>query len=485
MSKIKDSIVGFTLESDNKILLETIKNIIEMDELSNKECFRKILHKSNNKVESLIKITPIIFYCYYRNLNEKEIIDIIDLTDDDEAYRLGLYIYIRYVLMILMGIDKNKAYDYLKKIDYSIYSIDSIKLYDNILNNDLKKLVINDKLEYSIINLIEYILFVILETEDFNSSINKSKEFNDISSLVGSITGIIYEVSITNNIDNSIIKLSEELESKLYLLDKNIIIGCAIGDIVGSRFELNNCKDKNFEFMPSKKCRITDDTVMTLAVAKALLLCNGDYSNLDSLARNTMVEIGRKYRQCGFGPTFYKWITTDNHEPYNSYGNGAAMRVSACGMIAKSEEEVKEITYKVTGVSHNHPDGIKGAEAVAMMIYLIINGYTKEQLKERFIKDYYPLNFNLKELQDTYKFDISCEGTVPQAFLCFLEAEDFEDSIRNAISIGGDSDTIGAITGSMAAAYFGIPKLYIEHGLTFVDEYLLNIITDFNKKSRK
>jgi ADP-ribosylglycohydrolase len=234
------------------------------------------------------------------------------------------------------------------------------------------------------------------------------------------------------------------------------MLGAIIGDIAGSRFEFNNIKSKDFDLL-AEDCFVTDDSIMTLAVAKAILACNGDWEQLGKNTVRYMQEIGRKYPDCGFGGMFKKWIFSDTPAPYNSFGNGAAMRVSPCGFIARTEEEVKLISRKVTEVTHNHPEGLKGAEAVSVAIYLARNGAIKNEIIERIIKDYYALDFTLDSIRESYRFNETCQETVPQAIMAFFESASFEDAIRNAVSIGGDSDTIAAITGSIAEAYYGVP----------------------------
>lgn len=235
------------------------------------------------------------------------------------------------------------------------------------------------------------------------------------------------------------------------------MIGAIIGDIAGSRFEFDNYRKKDFElFTPD--CFPTDDSIMTVAVGKAILQCGGDYSRLSQRAVECMQELGRPYPDCGFGGSFYKWIYSDDPQPYNSYGNGAAMRVSGAGFASGSLEEAKELAYKVTAVSHNHPEGIKGAESVAVAIYLAKSGSTKDEIAAYIRGNYYKTNFTLDEIRPTYEFNETCQNTVPQAFAAFFEADDFEDTIRNAISVGGDSDTLAAIAGSIAEAYYGVPR---------------------------
>ncbi|MFV0527271.1 MAG: N-6 DNA methylase [Lachnospiraceae bacterium] len=256
------------------------------------------------------------------------------------------------------------------------------------------------------------------------------------------------------------------------------MLGAIIGDIVGSRFEWNNNKSKQFDLL-IYKCNVTDDSIMTLAIAKALLESKSDYSDLSEKAVKYMQNIGQHYPNCGYGEHFREWIYSDNPKPYNSYGNGAAMRVSACGFVANTLEEVKQLSKAVTEVTHNHPEGIKGAEATAVAIFLSRSGKNLLEIRDYITKNYYPLNFSLDEIRDNYEFNESCQGTVPQALEAFFESKNFEDSIRNAISIGGDSDTLAAITGGIAGAYYGIPTDIRKHALTFLDERLLKILVDF------
>ena len=259
------------------------------------------------------------------------------------------------------------------------------------------------------------------------------------------------------------------------------MLGAIIGDIVGSRFEWDNIKSKEFDFL-TYKCFATDDSIMSLAVAQAVLDCDGDYSKLGTAAVTRMQEIGRPYPNCGFGGMFYQWIYSDNPQPYGSYGNGAAMRVSACGFAAKSLDDAIALSKAVTEVTHNHPEGIKGAEATAVAIYLAREGKSILEIRDYINKHYYPMDFTLDGIRDTYEFNETCQDTVPQAIMAFLESTDFEDAIRNAISIGGDSDTLAAITGGIAEAYYGIPDDLKETALSYLDERLLDITERFEEK---
>lgn len=265
-------------------------------------------------------------------------------------------------------------------------------------------------------------------------------------------------------------------------MNKDVLFGTIIGDIAGSRFELaNNKYGKEFKFL-HKFCRYTDDSVMTLAVAKAFLEAKEDYSNLEEQVIKSMTEVGRKYPSCGYGPSFYRWIMSEDHKPYGSFGNGSAMRISAVGVVAKSIDEIKKLSAIVTNVSHNHPDSINGSEATAVAIHMALNGKSKDEIK-KYIEDNY---FKIDDLKiDTMKpqyFHINCVETVKQSIGAFLESTDYEDAIRNAIALGGDSDTIGAITGSIASAFYGIPEDISKKALEYLDDYLIKIHDDFNKK---
>ena len=256
------------------------------------------------------------------------------------------------------------------------------------------------------------------------------------------------------------------------------MIGAIIGDIVGSRFECNNIKSKDFDLF-SAGCFFTDDSVMTIAVADALIRAKGNLDILSEYAVESMQLIGRPFPDCGYGGSFYHWMYSDNPKPYGSYGNGAAMRVSACGFAAKSLEEAKALSKAVTEVTHNHPEGIKGAEATVVAIYLARSGYSIEEIQQHISTKYYPMDFTLDEIRDTYEFNETCQDTVPQALKAFFESLDFEDAIRNAISIGGDSDTLAAITGGIAEAYYGVPQDIKDKALNYLDEDLLQIVNRF------
>ncbi len=257
------------------------------------------------------------------------------------------------------------------------------------------------------------------------------------------------------------------------------MIGAIIGDIVGSRFEGNNYKRKDFQFF-HRTCSVSDDSLMTLAVAKALLESRNDYSALGANCVKYMKEIGLKYPDYGFSFQFIAFLAKSNPKPYNSCGNGAAMRISAVPYCASSLEEVKLLSKLVTEVSHNHPEGIKGAEATAVCGWMAMNGKEKDEIRKYVEDNYYALDFTIDGIRESYKLDGTCQNTVPQAIEAFLESESFEDAIRTAISLGGDSDTIAAICGGIAEPYYGVPlSMRSTAKQAYLDKYLLAILEKF------
>ena len=268
------------------------------------------------------------------------------------------------------------------------------------------------------------------------------------------------------------------------------MLGAITGDIIGSIYERNNIKTKQFDLFTDKN-RFTDDTVMTFAVAEALMNGGGHENFIRFMKR-----YGLLYPRAGYGRTFVRWLASDTTEPYNSWGNGSAMRVSSCGWIANLDIPIEEglkltedLAKKSAEVTHNHPEGIKGAQATAASIFFMRHGKSKNAIKEykEKLKDYikdrfeYDLDFTIDEIRPIYRFDVSCQGSVPPAIVSFLESENFEDAIRNAISIGGDSDTIGAITGSVAEAAYGIPEDIKEKAMSYLDGRLKGVYENWIK----
>ncbi|MGN0631083.1 MAG: ADP-ribosylglycohydrolase family protein [Ruminococcus sp.] len=259
------------------------------------------------------------------------------------------------------------------------------------------------------------------------------------------------------------------------------MIGAIIGDIAGSRFEFHNYRKKDFEIF-HRKCFATDHSIMSLAAARAVLAHKTEGRDLAESAVYYMQKYGRPYPNCGYGGGFRKWMYSDNPHPYNSYGNGAAMRVSACGFAADSMEEALSMSDAVTGVTHNHPEGLKGARAVTAAIFMAGKGCTMEEIRKHIQDNYYSLDFTIDEIRPVYRFNETCQNTVPQAIEAFLESESFEDAVRTAVSLGSDSDTLAAITCSIAEAYYGVPKDMYKNALLYLDKRLMSLLFKFEKQ---
>ena len=252
------------------------------------------------------------------------------------------------------------------------------------------------------------------------------------------------------------------------------MLGAIIGDVVGSVYEFNNIKTKDFPLFRDD-CFFTDDTVMTCAVAEAIMKGGKPDDFIDEMKR-----LGRLYPDAGYGGRFGAWVFSDDRAPYNSYGNGSAMRVSPCGWMNEGGYEAARLSAAVT---HDHPEGIKGALATFEAISLARAGFRddpamcKKTIRKQIEEKYgYDLSKPLDRIRPTYRFNETCQDTVPQALVAFLESTDFEDAIRNAISLGGDSDTLAAITGSVAEAAYGIPEPIANAALSYLDERLFDVV---------
>ena len=256
--------------------------------------------------------------------------------------------------------------------------------------------------------------------------------------------------------------------------NSNTIIGAVIGDVIGSVFEWNNIKTTDFNLF-NPRCFFTDDTVLTIAVADCIL-------NKKDFAR-TIWEYGRKYPDRGYGGNFSFWLENKSLKPYDSYGNGSAMRACAAGFAYNDLETVMDVAKQSAEVTHNHPEGIKGAQATATAIFLARQGKSKQEIKDFIVQTFnYNLDFTLEEIRPTYTFDVTCQGTVPQAIVAFLESTDFENAIRLAISIGGDSDTLACITGGMASAYYKhIPQKIMDFVVDILPVEYIEIMNKFDE----
>ena len=277
------------------------------------------------------------------------------------------------------------------------------------------------------------------------------------------------------------------------------MIGALVGDIIGSHFEFNNTKSKDFTFF-NDDTRFTDDSVLTLAISKYFLKFPKEINKNELI--KIIKETAQKYINAGYGPSFLRWINSNSSLPYNSYGNGAAMRVSPVAYVSNSLEQTIKLSDFVTSITHNHEEGLKGARCIATSIYLLLHGATKSEVKEYVKKNYYQLNFNYEDLVKNYKFEISCQKSVPQAIYIFLISKNYIDALRNAISIGGDSDTISDMVLALSEAYYlnknnregykvtnslsKIEKdeiLYINsNSLSYLTKDLVEICKVFNKK---
>ncbi len=264
------------------------------------------------------------------------------------------------------------------------------------------------------------------------------------------------------------------------------MIGAVIGDVVGSRFEFHNYLSKEFDFL-SPGCEFTDDTVMTCAVAQALMDSREDFSDLQEKTIAAMQLIGRQFPNCGYGARFIRWMFSNDPKPYNSFGNGSAMRISPVGFAARDADEAKKLSAAVTCVTHNHPEGMKGAEATAVAIVMARQGKSKEEIRT-VMEGYYDLSATVDEYRlhwNGHGREI-CQVSLPQALVCFFEGESYEDVIRNCISIGGDSDTLAAIAGGIAEAYYGIPDEIRDQIWDYLPPVLSGVCRKFDawRKSR-
>jgi ADP-ribosylglycohydrolase len=253
------------------------------------------------------------------------------------------------------------------------------------------------------------------------------------------------------------------------------MIGAIAGDIIGSAHERAGTKTKHFPLF-DPFARFTDDTVLTVAVADSIL--NG----ADLV--ETFHKYFYRYPQAGYGGTFIRWCMERNQQPYGSWGNGSAMRVSPVAYAYRSLEEVLFHAERTASVTHNHPEGIKGAKATASAVFLAKTGASQREIQEFIETQFgYDLTTPLDDIRQGYLFDVSCQGSVPQSLRAFLEAENFEEAVRNAISLGGDADTMACIAGAVAEPFFGLPKALEDEALSYLDEELLKVVEEFHGRT--
>ena len=256
------------------------------------------------------------------------------------------------------------------------------------------------------------------------------------------------------------------------------MLGAIIGDVLGSTFEFYPMKTKQFELLDNNS-HFTDDTVMTVAVADSIM---NEVPYTESLQ-----QWGRKYPRAGYGGWFKKWIHQDDPKPYNSFGNGSAMRCSSVGWLLDDEDSVLDEAKKSAEITHNHPEGIKGAQAVALGVLMGRKGSSKKEIKEK-LEDLFGYNLSqkLEQIIPNYKYDSTCQGSVPQAIIAFLESTDFEDAIRNSVSLGGDADTQACITGSLAEAHYkNIPDEIASFVKWRIEDDLLAVMAQFNSITKQ
>ncbi len=252
-----------------------------------------------------------------------------------------------------------------------------------------------------------------------------------------------------------------------------VVPGAVSGDIIGSSYEFNSTKDYDFPLLTSRS-RVTDDSVCTTAIAEALLN--------DTPFEESLRTWGKRYPRAGYGGTYRRWLAGRITGPYNSWGNGSAMRVSPVGAYARTCQEAMYLAEASAAVTHNHPEGIKGAQATAAAIFYALRGNSKEEIKARIEADFgYDLSRDYETIQPGYTFDVSCMGSVPEAMICFLKGHDYESTIRLCVAMGGDADTMAAIAGGIAAAYYGeIPAQIMDAFKERTAAPMLKVIEKFN-----
>lgn len=266
------------------------------------------------------------------------------------------------------------------------------------------------------------------------------------------------------------------MEEKKHRIEKSkmVVRGALCGDVIGSPYEFHSTKSHNFDILNPRR-RFTDDSVCTIAIADALV----HESPFDAALQMWC----RKYPHVGYGGVFRKWFYLENPRPYYSWGNGSAMRVSPVGAFAGSVDEALELSAKSAIVTHNHPEGVKGAQSVALAIYMSLEGASKQEIKTEIERRFgYDLSRDYDAIKASYSFDVSCQGSVPEAIIAFLDSQDYESAVRRAVALGGDADTQGAITGSIAAAYYGnIDEYILGNCMNKITVEMNEVLTSFDR----
>lgn len=260
-----------------------------------------------------------------------------------------------------------------------------------------------------------------------------------------------------------------------------MLYGAIIGDIAGSMYEGKRHEIYDDVQFFGEYCRFTDDTIMTCAIAQAIIDHKTKGVVLADAAVANMQVFGRKYNHRGYGKQFVQWIYSDNPQPYDSWGNGGPMRVSPCAWAAKTLDEALDMARIVTEVTHNHPEALKGSAAIVSAIFLARNGASKDEIRQHIIDNYYPMDFTLATISDEWRYGCSSQVTVPHALQAFFESETFEDSIRNAVFIGGDTDTVASMAAAIAGAFYGVPDYIASQLDGYLTEHLAKIVHEFHR----
>lgn len=264
------------------------------------------------------------------------------------------------------------------------------------------------------------------------------------------------------------------------------MFGAIVGDIVGSRFEFRGKRIKTTDFeLFTEESHFTDDTVLTVATADAILEWSKSKDSLYIITRKKYISYASLYPDAGYGGRFKKWIKNRGIDLNDSFGNGAAMRISPLAYLNTDLQTILFLSDVMTKTSHNSEEGLKAARAVTSAIYLLRNGTSKNDVEKVINESYYDMNINLDEIRPNYKFDSTCQGSVPQALKCFFDSDSFESAIRLAVSLGGDTDTQAAIAGSLADAYYGIPEDIANKAKEYLPDQMISVINKFESKYRK